>query len=311
MADINKIIGVAATAINKLSGVAISGIANVFGQVVSLFTNAQAASKSITDGSGQMIHLADTNSMGVEWDQLDDFSISFWVKPGWNSSLNTSKYLFVMNNIGANANGDIIRTWYNESNNRLYVDWRSGSTARTQQFWLFHSNSGNYATAYAAAGLGPTNYWSSANRGNVGDNDFTMITICKGTGAYAGNNNLDVYWNASELGQGYYTGTNANSSGTPSMGNSDRQIALGSSTWGSYTLSGNNTETLHDGLTMWDTKLTAAEVTELWNGGTPIDATGHSQATNLKGYWEFEGNGNATVGGEAFVLGGNSNIANR
>ena len=95
------------------------------------------------------------------------------------------------------------------------------------------------------------------------------------------------------------------------MGNSDRQIALGSSTWGSYTLSGNNTETLHDGLTMWDTKLTAAEVTELWNGGTPIDATGHSQATNLKGYWEFEGNGNATVGGEAFVLGGNSNIANR
>ena len=289
MADINKIIGVAATAINKLSGVAISGIANVFGQVVSLFTNAQAASKSITDGSGQMIHLADTNSMGVEWDQLDDFSISFWVKPGWNSSLNTSKYLFVMNNIGANANGDIIRTWYNESNNRLYVDWRSGSTARTQQFWLFHSNSGNYATAYAAAGLGPTNYWSSANRGNVGDDDFTMITIC----------------------QGYYTGTNANTSGTPSMGNSDRQIALGSSTWGSYTLSGNNTETLHDGLTMWDTKLTAAEVTELWNGGTPIDATGHSQATNLKGYWEFEGNGNATVGGEAFVLGGNSNIANR
>ena len=309
MADINKIIGLAATAINKVSGVAISGIAKVIDQVVVLFTNTQAASKSITDGSGQMIHIADTNAMGVEWDQLDDFSISFWVKPGWNASLNSSKYLFVMNNIGANANGDSIRIWYNESNNRLYVDWRSGSTARTQQFWLFHANYGNYATAYAAAGLGGS-YWSASNRGNTGDDDFTMITICKGTGAYAGNNNLDAYWNGSELGQGYYTGTNANSSGTPTFGNDDRQIALGSSTWGNYNLSGNNTETLHDGLTMWDTKLTASEVTELWNGGTPIDATGHSQATNLKGYWEFEGNGNATVG-ENITINGNSNIASR
>ena len=311
MAYINKIIGVAATAITKVSGVAITSIANVFGQVVSLFTNAQAASKSITDGSGEMIHLADTNAMGVEWDQLDDFSISFWVKAGWDSSLNTTKYLFVMNNIGdLDGNGDSIVIYYNESNNRLYVDWRSGSTARTQQFWLFHSNSGPYATAYAAANLGAT-YWSSANRGNVGDNDFTMITMCKGTGAYAGNNNLDVYWNGTELGEGFYTATNANSSGTPAMANSDRQIALGSATWSPYHKSGNNTETLFDGLTMWDTKLTAAEVAELYNSGTPIDATGHSQATNLKGYWEFEGNGNATVGGEAFVLGGDSNIASR
>ena len=310
MAYINKIIGVAATAITKVSGVAITSIANVFGQVVSLFTNAQAASKSITDGSGEMIHLADTNAMGVEWDQLDDFSISFWVKAGWNSSLNTTKYLFIMNNIGADENGDSIVIYYNESNNRLYVDWRSGSTALTNQFWLFHSNSGRFATAYAAANLGAT-YWSSANRGNVGDNDFTMITMCKGTGAYAGNNNLDVYWNGTELGEGFYTATNANSSGTPAMANSDRQIALGSATWSPYHKSGNNTETLFDGLTMWDTKLTAAEVAELYNSGTPIDATGHSQATNLKGYWEFEGNGNATVGGEAFVLGGDSNIASR
>jgi hypothetical protein len=310
MAYINKIIGVAVTAITKVSGVAITSIANVLGQVVSLFTNAQAASKSITDGSGEMIHLADTNAMGVEWDQLDDFSISFWVKAGWNSSLNTTKYLFIMNNIGADENGDSIVIYYNESNNRLYVDWRSGSTARTQQFWLFHSNSGPYATAYAAANLGAT-YWSSANRGNVGDNDFTMITMCKGTGAYAGTNNLDVYWNGTELGEGFYTATNANSSGTPAMANSDRQIALGSATWSPYHKSGNNTETLFDGLTMWDTKLTAAEVAELYNSGTPIDATGHSQATNLKGYWEFEGNGNATVGGEAFVLGGDSNIASR
>ena len=310
MANINKIIGVAATAINKVSGAAISGISKVIGQVVSLFSNTQAVSKSLTAGVGQTILLSDTNSMGVEWDQLDDFSISFWVKPGWTTLSNSAYYLFCMNNIGVNANGDSVRMWYKSSQNRLYVDWRSDSTERTNQFWLFHANYGNYATAYAAAGLG-SSYWTSSNRGNTGDDDFTMITICKGTGAYAGNNNLDVYWNGSELGQGYFTGTNANSSGTPTFGNDDRQIALGSNTWSNYNGQGANAETLWDGLTMWDTKLTAAEVAELYNSGTPINATGHSQASNLKGYWEFEGNGNATVGGEAFTINGDSNIANR
>ena len=310
MADISKITGVAIASVSKICGVAIANISEVMGNIYASFTNAQAASRSLTAGSGEMVHLPDTNSMGVEWDEDDDFSISFWVKAGWSSSLNGTKYLFVMNNIGGNANGDSIRIWYRESNNRIYVDWRSGSTARTNQFWLFHANSGNYATAYNAAGLGGT-YWSAANRGNTGDDDYTMITICKGTGNYAGNNNLDVYWNASELGQGFYTGTNANSNGTPSFGNSDRQIALGSNTWSSYNGQGNSAETKFDGLTMWNTKLSAAEVSELYNSGTPIDATTHSQTSNLKGYWEFEGNGNATVGGEAFVLSGNSNIENR
>ena len=316
MADINKIIGLAATAINKVSGVAISGVAKVIDQVVSLFTNTQAASKSLTEGSGQTIHLADTNAMGVEWDQLDDFSISFWIKPGWTTLSHTGYYLFCMNNIAANANGDSVRIWYKSVHNRIYVDWRSGSTARTQQFWFFHHPSWN--TTRLAAGLhlgsgvgGSSTYWTSSNRGYVGDDDFTMITICKGTGAFAGTNNLDVYWNGNTLGSGYYTQTNANSSGTPTFGNDDRQIALGSNTWSLYNGTGANAETLWDGLTMWDTKLTSTEVAELYNSGTPIDATTHSQASNLKGYWEFEGNGNATVGGEAFVLSGNSNIANR
>ena len=94
------------------------------------------------------------------------------------------------------------------------------------------------------------------------------------------------------------------------ISNNDKQIFLGSNSWSPCAKSGNSAETLFDGLTMWNTKLTAAEVAELYNSGTPIDATGHSQATNLKGYWEFEGNGNATVG-ENITINGNSNIASR
>ena len=307
MADINKIISVAATAINKVVGVAISGIAEIVDQAVSLFTNAQAVSKSITTGTAQAVYVTDSNASGVEWDQDDDFSISFWIKPGWDASLNTNIHLFAMNDAGGGVNDDTFRMWYDEGNNRLNIQWRSSGTDRRQQFWLFHSTAATYLDSYNAAGLGAT-YWSSANRGNVGDDDFTMITFTKGASNSAANSNVSLYWNGTSCGTGFYS--SGNHAGTPAMSNNDKQIFLGSTSWGSYDKSGNNAETLFDGLTMWNSKLTSTEVTELWNGGTPIDATTHSNATELKGYWEFEGNGNATVG-ENMTINGNSNIANR
>ena len=307
MADINKIISVAATAINKVVGVAISGIAEIVDQAVSLFTNTNAVSKSITTGTAQAIYVTDSNASGVEWDDDDDFSISFWVKPGWDASLNTNIHLFSSSDVGGGVNSDTFRIWYDESLNRLNVQWRSGGTDRRQNFWLFHSNSGKYAPAYAAAGLGAS-YWSSANRGYVGDDDFTMITFCKGTSNSAADTNIDMYWNGTTLGTSHYT--TGNHVGTPAMSNNDKQIFLGSTSWSIYNKSGNSAETLFDGLTMWNSKLTATEVTELWNGGTPIDATTHSNATELKGYWEFEVDGSATVG-EDMTINGNSNIESR
>ena len=307
MADINKIISVASTAINKVSGVAISGIAKVIGQVVSLFTNAQAVSKSITTGTAQAVYVTDSNASGVEWDHDDAFSISFWIKPGWNSSLNTNMHLFSSTDVGGGVNSSTFRMWYDEGNNRLNIQWRSSGTDRRHQFWLFHSNSGVYADSYAAAGLGSA-YWSDTNRGNVGDDDYTLITFTKGASNSAANSNVSLYWNGTSCGTGFYA--NGNSTGTPSMSNNDKQVFLGSNSWSPYAKSGNNNETKYDGVTMWNSKLTSTEVTELWNGGTPIDATTHSNATELKGYWEFEGNGNATVG-ENMTINGNSNIANR
>ena len=308
MADINKIIGVAATAINKVSGVAISGIANVFGQVVSLFTNTQAVAKSITTGTAQAIYLTDSNSMGIEWDHDDDFSISFWIKPGWNSSLNTNMHLFSSTDVGGGVNSSTFRMWYDESNNRLNAQWRSGGSHRRHQFWLFHANSGVYADSYAAAGLDAT-YWSDTNRGNVGDDDYTLITFTKGASNSAANSNVSLYWNGTSCGTGHYA--NGNNAGTPAMSNNDKQVFLGSNSWSPYAKSGNNNETKYDGVTMWDKKLTSTEVSELWNGGTPIDAITHSAAgTYLKGYWEFEGNGNATVG-ENITINGNSNTETR
>ena len=281
---------------------------NPFISFPSGFTNIKAVAKSITTGTAQAIYVTDSNASGVEWDDDDDFSISFWVKPGWDASLNTNIHLFSSSDVGASGvNSDTFRIWYDESLNRLNVQWRSGGSDRRHNFWLFHSNSGKYAPAYAAAGLGAS-YWTSANRGYVGDDDFTMITFCKGTSNSAADSNIDMYWNGTTLGTSHYT--TGNNHGTPAMVNNDKQIFLGSNSWSPYAKSGNSAETLFDGLTMWNSKLTATEVTELWNGGTPIDATTHSNATELKGYWEFEVDGSATVG-EDMTINGNSNIESR
>ena len=281
---------------------------NPFISFPSGFTNIKAVAKSITTGTAQAVYVEDSNSSGVEWDDDDDFSISFWVKPGWNASLNTNIHLLSSTDVSGGINDDTFRIWYDESNNRLNVQWRSGGTARRHNFWTFHANSGKYAPAYAASGLGTT-YWSSANRGYVGDDDFTMITFCKGTDNSAADTNIDMYWNGTTLGTSHYT--SGNNAGTPNMSNNDKNIFLGSTSWTSnFNKSGNNNETLFDGLTMWNSKLTSTEVTELWNEGTPIDATTHSNATELKGYWEFEVDGSATVG-EDMTINGNSNIESR
>ncbi len=40
----------------------------------------------------------------------------------------------------------------------------------------------------------------------------------------------------------------------------------------------------HYGLSVWDKTLTQTEVTELYNGGTPMNLKGHSAVSNLKGF---------------------------
>ena len=53
--------------------------------------------------------------------------------------------------------------------------------------------------------------------------------------------------------------------------------------------SSNGPSTLLDGkldeVTYWNTELDSTEVSELYNSGSPIDPTTHSEASNLRGYW--------------------------
>ena len=307
MANISKIVGVATGSISKICGLAIGSISKIVGAViVAGYSNIKAVSRSLTAGTAQSVYLADSNSSGIEFDHDDAFSVSFWVKAGWSTALNGNIFLFGYTDVGGGVNSDTFRMWYAESNNRLNIQWRSSGTDRRHQFWLFHSTAATYLDSYNAAGLGAS-YWTATNRGNVGDDDYTLITFTKGASNSAANSNVSLYWNGTSCGTGSYA--NGNNAGTPAMGNNDKQVFLGSKSYDDWGGAGNSAETKYNGLTIWNKKLTATEVAELYNSGTPMDATSHSAATNLKGYWEFEADGTATVG-EDMTVNGNSNIEN-
>ena len=316
MGTTSKITGTLATAINKVSGTAISGLANIMGQIISLFTDDKAVAKSITTGTGQAVYITDSDG-NYRYDHDDAFTVSFWIKVGWDINLNTHFHLFASADVSANsANKDSFRIWYYEPHNRLYAEWRHNQNHKCQQFWLFHSNSGVYADAYAAAGLGTT-YWNSSNRGNANSDGYTLITFTRGTANTAAPSNLKLYWNGTDCVDGYYSSANGksdgNNVGTPAMEDHiDKQITLGSQAWGSFLQSGNNDETKFNGLTIWDRVLTAGEVTELYNSGTPMNVANHSAYSDCVGWWKFEDNGNNEIsGGPAFTVNGNSNFEDK
>ena len=296
--------------ISNVSDIEKANIENIngvnFPQAAS-YTNDYSVSKSLSTGVGQTIRIADSNGK-FNFKHNEAYSFSFWIKAGWNSSLNTNLHLFTANSNPSSSYENLIRLYYNESNNRIYFQYASSNPTRySQNFWLMQVNSGNYAAAYQASGLG-SSYWSASNRGNVGDDNFTLITITQSATANAGGNYAKMYWNGTDMGSGYYA--NGNSNGAVNMTTADRQITVGSNSW-SYAKSGDSAETKYNDLSWWNKQLTASEVAEIYNEGTPKDLTTHSAASNLKGYYKFEGDGTDSSGngGNPFVISGNSNIA--
>ena len=148
------------------------------------FANAKAVSKALETGVNHNINLLDTDDT-FNFTGSSAWTISFWVKAGWSSSLNTNIHFF----IGQKENApyqltDMIKIMYNESNNRLRAHYGNKTTSSNGWSkygeWLFHANSGQYAAGYAAAGLG-SSYWSASNRGYVNSDNYTMITFTKST----------------------------------------------------------------------------------------------------------------------------------
>ena len=306
---IGKVNSVAAASLAKVNSVAKASIAkinSVAAAFAAAFTDTKAASKSITVGSGNAITVASTTHFNFT--QSDAFSIGFWIRVGWNNSLNTNIHFFAMNDGSSTARNQQIRIFYNESNNRLEFRIGSDSSNRSLQFWALHSN----LTQTGLAGSATSQYWSSAttaNRGNVNGDNFTHLMITKGTGTTLAASNIEAYWNGNKFGSAFYA--SGNNFGTVSMdASSARRITLGSNA-NNLEKCGNNNATVYNDLTIYNKQLSDSEVTDLYNSGTPIDATTLSSAGNLRGYYTFEnsdGTDSSGTSGPTFTVSGDSSI---
>tara|TARA_R110000796_G_scaffold122186_1_gene236518 strand:+ start:1021 stop:2031 length:1011 start_codon:yes stop_codon:yes gene_type:complete len=308
---IGKISALAIASVNKVSALAKASIAKVNEVVNQLFSNTKALTHGMTETTGDysttkgdsVVAGNRSNSGGADlptsfnFTQDTAWSVSFWVRAGWNSSLNTNIHLMCINKENNAGTHDYFRIYYNESNNRIYAQYgdNDGTHEYKQNFWLFHSNTGNYAAAFAAAGLG-SSFWSAANRGNVGDDNFTLITVTKGASNSAASSNLKLYWNATDCGIGFYA--SGQSSGTVAMDSGQiRQMIVGGNLNVGRKKMGNSSATLYNDFAWWDAELDADAVAAVYNSGTPMDLTSDSgnydNSSDLIGYWQWED----TVGG--------------
>ena len=260
------------------------------------YANSYTVAKSITTGIGNTIRAVIPADSPINFIQTDAFTISFWVKAGWTTSLNHTIYFVDTMPTDAESGWDNrIYIRYKENNNRMIFRMMNNpgdGNHDIQADWLFHANSAPYDTAYAAAGLG-TSYWTASNRGYVGDNDFTMITFVKTTST-AGSA-VKLYWNANDAGAPPITGDNASSS-MAMVSNEEKELVIGSNGLSSsYTRSGDGAETQYNDFAIWDVALDADAITAIFNSGTPIDLTSDSgnydNSADLQVYYPFENSG--------------------
>ena len=282
------------------------------------FADSYGVSKSITTGIGQAIYFDTDAEATSHFTETDPFTINIWVKAGWSVNNNSSIFLWDSAPQDQQSNWDNrIMLRYREGNNRMYLQIQNNNSGNKdiQSEWLFHSNSGAYATAYAAAGLGGT-YWSASNRGNVNSDDFTMITITKSS--TAASSGVTLYWNGVSCGA---PPINADTSpGDLGMHNEDdKRWTIGSNvqhfnepSGNSYYRAGDTSETVYNEFAVWSTELNAANVLAIYNSGTPFDLTSnngnYTGSSRLYHYYKFENNGTDTAGnGGSLTVAGNSN----
>ena len=87
------------------------------------FANTKAVSKALQVGVNHNINLVDTDDT-FNFQGSDAWSISFWIKAGWSSSLNTNIHLFIGQKQNASYQlSDMIKVIYTESTNRIRLQY--------------------------------------------------------------------------------------------------------------------------------------------------------------------------------------------
>ena len=269
-----------------------------FTSAVAELDNTRSLSKSITTGVSNSVRISSSNNVTTYFNNVfgsssSAFSISMWIRAGWNNSLNTNIHFFAVNaDDDDDARNQQVRIFYNESNNRLESRMGEDTNNRSINFWPLHS----HLSATGLPGSAASQYWSSSNRGSVNSNNFTHLVITKGTGTSLAANNIAAYWNGNKLGNAFYSNGNNFGQGLGNMTTGDnRRVVIGSNAH-TFQKSGNNSATLYDEIAIFNTQLSDDEVTSIYNNGVPNDVNQSNSASDglLMAYYRLEGTAGTT-----------------
>jgi hypothetical protein len=221
------------------------------------------------DGTNDYITGEKTGNTPFDINTTQDLSFNFWVRIKSTSKNNETLWNF--GSTTANGNNRIFMQ-YIASSNRLLCRVRTNSVNFDRQYGL-HDNSSVTGISNSTTG------WTTAQRGNVGNDNFTMITLTYDASQTNSSNAFKLYWNGSEL-----TSQAANSSGTRTSTRADFfRFCENINT----TASAGNANIDLDEFKVYTDILTSSEISTLYNGGTITDSS-QTHSSSLLTEWNFD-----------------------
>lgn len=290
---IDKVTGTAWSSLSSISGVAKAGIAKVAGQDApsgAAFTNTKSL---FTDGVNDYFDISLPSAI------VDTYSgsVSLWAKIA-SDETGTSRY-FVLSDADDVTNRRIGLMFFNTSNapqarailghhrtstTAKVIDAKTASAYHGKPFSRIASDYGDFNSAgdhVYQAGLSQNNWNHIVLTWNTSEN-FTY----NGT-TYTGS--MRLYFNGTLVNHGQSTFPAHNANGVPSGISGSSSVVFDQLRIGAYPTGVSPLDANIDEFAVFDSPLSASDVTSIYNSGVPGDLSSY---TNLVGWWRFEDNTN-------------------
>lgn len=265
-------INTANAAANRPDGLGNHAISEWFGYDHSLSSSTPSEYYWLGDGSNDTIKF--TGHSSALFQLNDDFSYSGWFRI--DETFNDTQFLGTFSKATPSGN-DIIMVMYQKTSARLMLRFRKGGGGNFhQRFWSLYS-----ANNTSISGVN-SNGWYSSNRGNANSEGFVHLAFTRDNSdtTYTG---MNCYWNGQKLPEHIQFNSR-------SLANFDiASMAIGDS----ISAATNNALVFKGGIdavSVYDKELTQAEVTSLYNSGTPITCADAGVTSNLLAEYRLENN---------------------
>ena len=233
---------------------------------------------SVTDsdyywlGDGVNDTLRFTNHSSNLFGSNDDFSYSGWFRVDETS--NQGQWLGSFGEASPSGS-NLIFIQYNATSARMQLRFRKGGGGNFhQRFWSISSTNNTSITGVNSNG------WKSTNRGNVNSEGFVHLVFTRDNSNTA-SSGMNLYWNGTKLPESIQF--NSRSLATFNI----KSVAVGDA----VSSSPNNSAVFKGGIdqvSVYSKTLTQAEVTALYNSGTPMTCSDAGVTTNLLAEYRLE-----------------------